>query len=184
MTAREVGLLARSLTSVLYLQDAVLGLIEDARTDVPGHPSAQRPADGLVARRDGSLVAYDWNFHLTAISTDPVVAKEFERSLVVSALLVLGDRLAAEDYFDRAPVLEMVRHLRNAVAHRNVFEIRDLHSLAMWPAHTRDAACRSPHGTTFEVTAACHGARVLFDFMGPGDVVDVVASVGTHLLRQ
>ena len=97
---------------------------------------------------------------------------------------MLSDRLAAEGYFDRAPVLEMVRYLRNAVAHGNAFDIRDPSTLDTWPAHTRDAACRSPAGTTFEVTPECQGTRVLFDFMGPGDVIDVIVSVCTHLLRQ
>lgn len=109
---------------------------------------------------------------------------ELDRAWLGSALIVLGDRLAAESYFDRAPILEMVRHLRNGVGHGNRFEIRNPSELAVWPAHTLGAACASPNGSTFEITPDLHGSRVLFDFMGPGDVIDLFASVGTRLLGQ
>ncbi|NLT54581.1 MAG: hypothetical protein GXX79_08435 [Actinomycetales bacterium] len=109
---------------------------------------------------------------------------ELDRAWLVSALVLLADNLAAENYFDRAPILEMVRHLRNGVSHGNRFEIRTPDALLEHPAHTRGAACISPTGATFEITPELHGGPVLFDFMGPGDVLDVLISVGTHLLNR
>jgi hypothetical protein len=109
---------------------------------------------------------------------------ELDRAWLGSALIVLGDRLAAEGYFDRAPILETVRHLRNGIGHGNRFELRNPSELARWPAHTRDAASSSPTGTAFEIRSDLDGTPVLFDFMGPGDVVDLLISVGTHLLGQ
>jgi hypothetical protein len=87
--------------------------------------------------------------------------------------------LAAEGYYDRAPVLEMVRHLRNGIAHGNRFSLRNPTELNAWPAHTRDAACRS--SGPFEITPDLDGSAVLFDFMGLGDVLDLLISVSTHL---
>jgi hypothetical protein len=87
--------------------------------------------------------------------------------------------LAAEDYFDRAPVLEMVRHLRNGIAHGNEFTLRNPKELALWPAHTREASCQAAN--PFEITAELDGHAVLFDFMAPGDVLDLLISVGTYL---
>lgn len=186
MSAEEVGRLARRLTSVLYIQHAALGVLRhpDSSALAPGRKHEVGEAAGLVLRQDGSSVAYDWQHHVDAARGDEAVAAELERAFVVSALLVLAEQLAKENYFDRAPVLEMVRHLRNGVAHGNAFHFHDPSVLVHWPAHTRDAACRSPLGSSFEITADCEGRPVLFDFMAPGDVIDVVASVGSHLLGQ
>jgi hypothetical protein len=41
----------------------------------------------------------------------------------MGALLTLGDELSAYGYFDRAPALELLYHLRNAVAHGNRLNI-------------------------------------------------------------
>ncbi|OXC78250.1 hypothetical protein [Caballeronia sordidicola] len=43
----------------------------------------------------------------------------------MGALLTLGDELGARGYFDRAPILEIVYHLRNGMAHDNRFNIDD-----------------------------------------------------------
>ncbi len=103
-----------------------------------------------------------------------------DRAWCVSSLILLGDRLAAEGYFDRAPVLEMVRHLRNGIAHGNRFTLRNPNELRAWPAHMRDASCQSAE--PLEITPGLDGSVVLFDFMAPGDVLDLLISVGTHLL--
>ena len=129
-----------------------------ART--PTHPLGHPPA-GLVQRNDGMHCAYDWLNHLNVAQDDPIMAAELDRAWLVSALVVLGDHLAAEDYFDRAPLWEMVRHLRNGVGHGNRLEIRDPRALLERPAHTRDAACCSQTGVTFEITPDLHGTPVL-----------------------
>lgn len=184
MTAEDVGRLARRLTTGLYVHAAALELVRDPRVRdlAPAGNPLEDPPAGLVQRKDGTLAAYDWLHHLNVAQNDPLMAVELNRAWLVSALIELGDRLAAEDYFDRVPLLEMVRHLRNGVSHGNRFEIRDPKVLLERPAHTRDAACRGQ--TTFEITPDLNGTPVLFDFMGPGDVLDVLISVGTHLLRQ
>ena len=167
MSAAEVGQLARRLTCGLYVHDAAMGLIRDNRSLSLAPPSHAPggPPEGLVKRKDGTSLAYDWVHHVEAARTDLVLAEELDRAFLVSALIMLGDRLAAEDYFDRAPILEMVRHLRNAAGHGNVFGIRDPVQLGKWPAHTRGAACQGEH--TFEITPDLNGTRVLFDFMAP-----------------
>jgi hypothetical protein len=73
----------------------------------------------------------------------------------------------------------MVRHLRNGIAHGNRFTLRNPDELKLWPAHTRDAACR--FSAPFEITPELEGTAVLFDFMGPGDVLDLLISVSTYL---
>ena len=127
MSAAEVGQLARRLTCGLYVHDAAMGLIRDNRSLSLAPPSHAPggPPEGLIKRKDGTSLAYDGVHHVEAARTDLVLAEELDRAFLVSALIMLGDRLAAEDYFDQAPILEMVRHLRNAAGHGNVFGIRD-----------------------------------------------------------
>jgi len=113
------------------------------------------------------------------MGSEPALRDELDRAWCVSSLILLSDRLAAEGYYDRAPVLEMVRHLRNGVAHGNRFNLRNPSELQVWPAHMRDAACRSSE--SFQITPELDGSTVFFDFMGPGDVLDLLISVSTYL---
>jgi hypothetical protein len=105
------------------------------------------------------------------------IREEFPRIWLTGALLAVGDALKDNGYFDRAPELELVRHLRNGVAHGNRFEIRYLDELTKYPAHNR--ACYKH--SIFEIIPALNGQPVLFDFMEAGDVLDLLFSVAHHL---
>ena len=132
-----------------------------------------------LSTRDGSR--YEFNLkHYLELAREDVIAAEFDRSFAAGALLALGDALAAHGYFDRAPELELVRHLRNAVAHGNRFEIRNPTELQTHPANNADAWGRS--GSVLEITPNSQGRVVLFDFLAPGDVVGVLRSVEDHLV--
>jgi hypothetical protein len=124
--------------------------------------------------------AFESAYVLDLMRSEPDLRAEMDRAWCVSSLILLGDCLAAENYLDRAPILEMVRHLRNGVAHGNRFTLRNPSELFEWPAHTRGASCQASE--PFEITPGLDGRRVRFDFMGPGDVLDLLISVGTHLL--
>ena len=54
------------------------------------------------------------------------MVEELGRVWLVGALLRTGDALQRHHYFNRAPELELLRHLRNGVARRNVFKIDNL----------------------------------------------------------
>ncbi|MFZ0267219.1 hypothetical protein [Caulobacter sp.] len=84
----------------------------------------------------------------------------------MGALISLGDELQVYGYFDHAPILEMVYHLRNGMAHGGKFNIDDRgkRRLARYPAHNRQAVSHSPAGTWFEITETTNG-NILWDFM-------------------
>src|SRR4029077_10601305 len=103
---------------------------------------------------------------------------------LVGSLLTLGDALADESYLDHAPILEMVYHLRNGVAHGNRFDIRNRKRLHDHPAHTRDAFSKGDLKQDFEITPALEGRPVLFDFMEAADILALVTSVANYLLRM
>jgi hypothetical protein len=130
-----------------------------------------------VPRKDGSA----WQFSPQDTFYDAVVRdtirEEFPRIWLTGALLAVGDALKENDYFDHAPELELVYHLRNGIAHGNQFRIRNLERLSKHPAHNRNCYRHS----IFEITAALDGQIVLFDFMEAGDVLDLLSSVASHL---
>jgi len=117
-------------------------------------------------------------------ATNAAITAELPRVWLAGSLLAVGDALSRQNYFDRAPELELVRHLRNGIAHGNRFVIRDPQRLKNLPAHNRLAWIRGDKKTVFEISPMLNGKPVLFDYMGAGDVLDVLASVGIYLIRM
>jgi hypothetical protein len=68
--------------------------------------------------RDGSAHTFDFKHYLEQIPTDPRVAADLDRTWLSGAYLVIGDALERNGYFDRAPELELIRHVRNGIARR------------------------------------------------------------------
>jgi len=144
-----------------------------------------------VLRKDGTSIWYSLSHYLRE-SAGRVFSDTFERLWLGGALLTLGDALAAEKYFDRGPDLELVRHLRNGIAHGNRFNLRT--GEPRRPARftgpeqrlMSDGVTPTPPGDaiTFEITPRLHGQQVLFDFMGAGDVCDLLQFVGVRLIRM
>lgn len=185
MSAFDVGQLAQRLAAQYYSHQAAIAVAASPGADalMPATLPGYVVPIGEVTRLDGSAHSFDFRHFLERARADQQTSEEFQKVWLIGSLLTLGDELTAEGYFDRAPILEFVRHLRNGVAHGNRFDIRNPYQLTRYPAHTRDAITRGDSGQTFEITPALNGRPVLFDFAGPADVLDVFLSVGDHLLR-
>ena len=131
-----------------------------------------------VPRKNGPPWTFDvQDTFYEAVARDRIKA-EFPIIWLTGALLAVGDALNTSNYFDHAPELELVYHLRNGVAHGNRFNITNLERLIKYPAHNRDGSFRH---SIFEITDALNGQPVLFDFMEAGDVLDLLASIALHL---
>src|ERR1051326_754219 len=182
--ALEIGLLAHGRAQGHYVHSAALAVAshQNATTLSP----LQKPDDsmpvGRVARKDGSVHVYDFNYYLGLARTDPLVARDLDRTWISGAYLVVGDALERHGYFDRAPELELIRHIRNGIAHGNRFEIRDPSRLARFPAHNRFAHVRS--GRPLEIVPSLNGCEVLFSFAAPGDLLDLLISTEVYLKRM
>jgi hypothetical protein len=139
---------------------------------------------GSAQCKDGT----EWSFNLRDFfrlaSTKPAIAAELPRVWLAGSLLAVGDALKRNQLFDRVPELELVRHLRNGIAHGNRFDIRNPDELKKFPAHNRDVWPKRPKSAIFEITPALDGQGVLFDFLGPGDVLELLGSVGVYLKRM
>src|ERR1700727_4202 len=139
---------------------------------------------GQIRDRTGvERITYDHR-HFFAGASRASFEEEYDRAWFSGALLSLGDALAQNNYFDRAPELEMIRHLRNAVGHGNRFRIDDPAKLAKFPADTRNAdpqpgAARQGY---LEITPAVHGQRCLFTFVDACELLVLFDAVGRYLL--
>jgi len=134
-----------------------------------------------VVRKDGTKHVFSSHYYLEQLNTSEM-ADVLDKVWLAGSLLSLGDALSKHDRFRHVPELEMVYHLRNGIAHGNLFNFKPsgLARLAAHPAHNRTARIRAP-GVELEITPALHGRQVLFDFMCPGDVLDLLISVSIYL---
>lgn len=123
-------------------------------------------ADGVRAQQ--TEISLNLRFYLDLLREDQSLQGDFLRTWAMGALLMLGDELAKPQhgYFDHAPILELVYHLRNGVAHGNRFNITmdGRKRLAKHAAHNRDADVKSPLGTMYKITPSLTGP-ILFDFI-------------------
>jgi len=141
---------------------------------------------GTGKRTDGTEHAYHFAHFLARAATDSHLSAEFQRTWTAGVVLGLGDDLAANNYFDHAPELELVCHLRHGIAHGNSFSFTSggLHRLEKYPALNLLAWIRGDLKSEFLITPELSGMPVLFEFMGPADVPDLIMSVGGYLIRM
>lgn len=186
--AFEVGRLAERLAQGYYAHVIAIEVARDPRSNalVGSAPAGQAVPVSYVARNDGTQHVFDSQHYLNEARTHPELIGELPRTWLVGSLLTVGDALTKHDYFDHAPILELLCHLRNGVAHGNTFHfsVGGLKRLSRYPAHNKAAHVRSDKKTEFEISASLEKAPVLFDFMGPGDVLDVLQSAALHLIRN
>ena len=181
--ARDVAQIAQRLADGYFTHLAAMSIATEPGSEqlVPEVLPGQYVPIGSVKRKDGTEHIFHFTHYLGLARTDEIIVSELERVWLGGALVRLGDVLAHHQYFDREPVLELVRHLRNGIAHGNCFRIDSPGKLAKYPAHNRNSAVKSDTKAIFEITANLQDQTVLFDFMGAGDVLDVLLSVSMYL---
>ena len=181
--AIDVSNLAHSLAEGYFTHVAILSIANNPRsiTLSPSTLPGQLVPIGHVSRKDGTQHTFHFKHYLGQANTDPNLSVALQHAWLAGSLIRLGDALALNNYFDRAPELELVRHLRNGVAHGNKFRIDKPSKLEKYPAHNHLAWVKSDLKTNFEITPELQGCSVLFEFMKPGDVLDVLMSVNIYL---
>jgi hypothetical protein len=177
--AFEIGRLAGRMSEGFYAHKTAFGLARrpDAANLIA---DGKDPPVDYVLRKDGTHHVYDVSHYLDYACSNPQMAHELERVWINGALIAVGDALSKVEYLNRAPLLELLRHLRNGVAHGNTFNIVNPGQLTRYPAHNRAARMKAD---CFEITARLHGTAVLFDFMGPADILDALKSIEVYLTR-
>jgi len=185
--ALQVAQLIQRLTGGYYAHAAALEVARDARVKplfskvIPG----QIVPVGFVPHKDGRQYPYHFHHFLEQVQINAELLEDLQKTWLIGSLLTIGDALLKYGYFDRAPEIELVYHLRNGVAHGNRFHLdeKGLKRLDKYPAHNHKTPFRTDT-SRFEIVAALKGHPVLFDYMGPADVLDVLSAVGVYLWRM
>jgi hypothetical protein len=171
----EIGRMAGRLAQGYFAHKALIDMATDPRAD------ALVAAVGDVSRKDGTKHTFDMRHYLDYGRTE--IVDDVQRVWLIGSLIALGDKFdeATPRYLSRSPLLELVYHLRNAAAHGSKFHFLDfgIERLKRYEAHNKEAQVKS---AVFEVTPNLDKMG-LFDFIGPGDVLDVLQSVEVYLTR-
>ena len=179
LNAFRIARLAHRLAGGYYVHSAILDLVPSGAVKQPIDYSIIRE----VPRKDGTKHQYAFNHYLREAVANTKTKDDLDRVWLTGALISIGDALSknVRKYFDRAPHLELVRHLRNGIAHGNTFWIKNPDELQKYPANNFNAPVRSQTGISFEITSDLNDHPVMFDFMGPADFIDLFLSVEVHL---
>ena len=177
LEAFRTARLAHRLGGGYYVHSAIIDVAAGVDRSQPINWNITRD----VVRKDGTKHHFSFDHYFREAFENSRTKDDLDRVWLTGGLIALADALERNEYFDRAPHLELVRHLRNGVSHGNRFRIDRPDTLARYPAHNFLASVRSPAGTSFEITGAIQGNTVMFDFMGPADFIDLFMSVEVHL---
>jgi hypothetical protein len=166
LEAFRVGRLAHRLGGGYYVHSSII--------EVAASVDRSQPIDWTntreVARKDGTKHIFAFDHYLHEAFKNLKTNDDLNRVWLVGGLIALADALDKNQYFDRVPHLELVRHLRHGVAHGR-FRIDRPEKLAKYPANNFSASVKSPVGTLFEITPSTQGS--VFNFMGAADFIDL-----------
>ncbi|MFL5739879.1 MAG: hypothetical protein ACJ75B_06650, partial [Flavisolibacter sp.] len=164
----DVSRLAQDLAGGCYSYSAALTVISDERIEslIPPILPGQNVPIGIIGHHQ-----FDFLFYIKEARKNPFIKDQMEKVWASGAILTLGDTLAQNHYFDRGPVLELIRHLRNGVAHGNKFNIKNPEILNEFPARLRDPITENQ--LTFDITPDLKGKSVFFEFIDFGQLITV-----------
>lgn len=177
--------LAHDLVAGYFAYASAISIAKDKRSDklIPEVLPNQIVPVGFVKSKDNPAGhTFDFKFYLEHVRENQFVMNQLERVYLSGALLTIGDTLIEHKYFNdfHSPIFQLIRHLRNGIAHGNKFDIRYPQELVDHPAH--DRVPQNYNSTKFQVTPELNGTNVLFDFMEPGDILNLFHQVGFHLM--
>lgn len=187
-SARSAADLSRELVSGYYTLLAALAVaslkdVNSLMRSTRARPLATLAPVGELRRRNGARYEYSRQYYLARLQDRPEATEAIERSWLTAVILQLGELFAQNSYFDRTPELELFRHLRNAVAHGNIFKIAPSADLDLKPAHNGRMLAEQKGCSPLTITRALNGKPVLFEFVDRADVLDLVVWIGHYLER-
>ena len=103
------------------------------------------------------------------IRDNPHYNLDYVGVFLMATVTLIADRLSRNSYFNKTPELEFLRLIRNAVAHGNHFNLKP------------DEPKRPARFQGFEISQSLNGTELFWQFMGPGDVLDLLDEVQFQL---
>jgi hypothetical protein len=145
---------------------------------VPASPVGEG-LQGKLGRLDNTHHSFDVRYYLTSAIDQKFHNENISQAWHLGALIKSGEMLKEKCCFNHDPEFELIYHLRNAAAHGNKFNIdaRGKKRLSSHDAHLRwyDGSIR------FKISSSMNGKKLLFDFIGPGDVADILTLTAERL---
>jgi hypothetical protein len=184
--AVDVATLAQRMVSQFFSHHAALYVARDTRAQkfAPPIETGQHVPVLKIPRRDGSAMIMSFD-HYLAEGRKPETKQDFDKVWLIGALLMVGDALGTNKYFEHIPEAEIIRHLRNGVAHGNRFSFRPdvidkTSGKLKHPANIFRYAGRQVM-PMHEVDTDRRGTEVLFVWGGPDAIIDCLTVLGVHL---
>jgi len=184
--AVDVATLAQRMVSQYFSHHTSMHVARDPRASAfaPNIEPGQHVPVLRIPRRDGNAMIMSFN-HFLEESRKPKALEDFDRVWLIGALLMVGDALSANKYFGNIPEAEIIRHLRNGVAHGNRFNfhprvIDKASGRLKHPANISRYAARQVM-PAHEVEGILQGTELLFVWGGPDAIVDCLTVLGIHL---
>jgi hypothetical protein len=184
--AVDVATLSQRMVAQYFSHVASMHVARDPRAAMLSPPIEPGQAVPVlkIPRGDGNAMIM-WFDHYLAEGRKPETRKDFDRVWLMGALLMVGDALGANRYFGHDPEAEIVRHLRNGIAHGNriAFDHRVIDKATgklRYPANISRYAARQTM-PMHEVDTNLQGTEVLFVWGGPDAIIDCLTVLGVHL---
>jgi len=184
--AVDVAMLAQRMVSQYFSHVAAMYVARSPRAEElrPQIEAGQIVPTLKIPRGDGNTMIMSFD-HFLAEGRKPEARQDFDRVWLIGALLLVGAALGANGYFGHALEAEIIRHLRNGVAHGNRFSfhsnvIDKTTQKLKYPANIFRYAVRQSM-PMHEVETNMQGTEVLFVWGGPDAIVDCLTVLGVHL---
>lgn len=167
----EIADLIRKLQKTYAGTSATLYLFSHSRIfDFLDSTGVDRGSSIILRKKDGSNYdGLDIYESINEIRSSNINMTWLLKNIHITRIIRIGDQLDQNDYFDKAPVLEFFRHLRNAVSHGNEFTFYN------------DEPKRNAEFGSFKLDDRLNGTTALFEYIGPGDVMELFDEVENHL---
>lgn len=184
--AVEVATLAQRMTSLYFSHVAAMYVARDTRAVAfaPAIEAGQHVPILRIPRRNGNAMIM-WFNHYLEKNREQGTIEDFDKVWLTGALLAVGDALGANGYFNHDPEAEMIRHLRNGIAHGNRFKFdqrvkANVTGKLKYPANIFRYADRQQM-PRHEIDTHLEGKEVMWGWGGPDAAVDCLTVLGVHL---